>query len=268
MDDVVLSRFDYDKLDRPDERVRIRLQSTCIHVRNAGDKVQIAYVRGGAVHRVEARHAVLACFNMIVPYIMPELPEDQRKALSQNVKTPLVYTNVLLRDWHAWARLGIHDISAPMSFHNRIKLDFPVSLGGYRHPREPSEPMVLHLVHVPGAPNQGLDARTQFRAGRAQLLAMTFADFETRVRDELDRMLGAGGFVSARDIAAITVNRWSHGYSYVANSLYDPEDYDNVLSLARRRAGRVSIANSDAAGDAYAHLAIDQAARAVKELVG
>ena len=50
-----------------------------------------------------------------------------------------------------------------------MKLDFPVSLGGYRHPRDPSEPMLLHLVHVPGAPNQGLDARAQFRIGQGKL---------------------------------------------------------------------------------------------------
>src|SRR5436190_747147 len=121
-----------------------------------------------------------------------------------------------------------------MSFHSRAKLDFPVSLGGYHHPRDPSEPMCLHLVHVPGAPNRGLDARTQFRIGQARLLDMTFADFEAKIRDELDRMLEGGGFTSARDIAAITVNRWPHGYGYVANSLYDEDDYASVLERAQR----------------------------------
>ena len=123
-----------------------------------------------------------------------------------------------------------------MGFHHQVSLDFPVSLGGYRHPRDPSEPMLLHLAHVPGAPNQGLDARAQFRIGQGKLYAMTFADFEERIRDDLDRMLGPGGFSSARDIAAITVNRWPHGYSYVANSLFDPDDYeDTVLKVARQR---------------------------------
>jgi spermidine dehydrogenase len=267
MSDVVRAPFDYQQLDRRGHRVRIRLDSTCANVRNSGGKVQIAYVRNGMLHRVEARHAVLACFHMMIPHIMPELPEPQRAALSKNVKTPLVYTNVLVRNWRPWVNLGIHDISAPMSFHTRVKLDFPVSLGGYRHPRDPDQPILVHMVHVPTAPNQGLDARAQFRAGRAQLLAMTFADFEKQIRDELDRMLGAGGFSGARDIAAITVNRWSHGYSYVANSLFDHGDYGEVLKLARRTAGRVAIANTDAGGDAYAHLAIDQAHRAVRELL-
>jgi spermidine dehydrogenase len=269
MDDVVQATFDYDKLDRDDLAVRIRLDSTCFDVHHAGDSVLIAYVHSGIPHRLAAHHAVLACFHVVIPHIMPELPVAQREALALNIKTPLVYTNVLTRDWHPWRRLGVQDIVAPMSFHSRVKLDFPVSLGGYRHSRDPSEPICLHLVHVPGAPNRGLDARAQFRIGQASLLSTTFADFEARIRDELDRMLGPGGFSSARDIAAITVNRWPHGYSYVANSLFDPDDYEHsVLERARQRSGRVAIANSDAAGDAYAHLAIDQAHRAVQELIG
>ena len=268
MEDVVLAPFDYGRLDRDGQNVRIRLDATCIDVRNAGDAVLVGYVRAGVTRRVAARHAVLACFHMMIPHIMPELPSAQRDALARNVKTPLVYTNVLTRNWQPWARLGVHDISAPMSFHTRVKLDFPVNLGGYRHPGDPSEPMCLHLVHVPGAPNQGLDARTQFRIGQRKLFETTFADFEARIRDELDRMLGPGGFASARDIAAITVNRWPHGYGYVANSLFDGDDYGDVLEQARQRVGGVAIANSDAGGDAYAHLAIDQAARAVRELTG
>jgi len=268
MDDVVLAGFDYRKLDERGHNVRIRLDSTCVNVRTAGAKIDVSYVRDGALHRVEASHVVLAGFHMMIPYLMPELPAAQRKALAQNVKTPLVYTNVLVRNWQPWVDLKIDAITAPMSFHSTVKLDFPVSLGGYSNPRHPSEPMVLHLVHVPAAPNRGLDARSQFRIGRATLLDMTFADFETRIRDELDRMLGAGGFSSARDIAAITVNRWAHGYGYVANSLFDPDDYEeSVLKIARQPFGRIAIANSDAGGDAYAHLAIDAASRAVRELL-
>ena len=246
--------------------IRLRLDSTCIDVRNDGDRVLVGYIRDGTMHRVEAGHAVLACFHMMIPHLMPGLPAAQREALSLNVKTPNVYTNVLVRNWRPWVELKVHSISAPMSFHTGVSLDFPVSLGNYRHPRNPSEPIVLHLVHVAGAPNRGLTAREQFRIGQAKLLQMTFAEFEARIRDDLDRMLGPGGFSAARDIAAVTVNRWPHGYGYVENSLFDGADYDKTVALARQKAGRVAIANSDAGGDAYAHLAIDQAARAVREL--
>jgi spermidine dehydrogenase len=266
MDDVVLAPFDYGKLDRPGNAVRIRLDSTCVHVRNGKDNVDIGYVRHGKLRRISAKHTVLACFNMIIPYLMPELPQAQRAALAQNVKAPLVYSNVLVRDWRPWIKLGVHEISAPMSFHSRLKLDYPVNLGGYRHPRDPAGPMCLHLVHVPGAPNQGLDARDQFRIGRQELLDMTFAQLEQQIRGDLDRMLGPGGFVSARDIAAITVNRWSHGYAYTANSLYDKGDTDATIALARKPAGRVTIANSDSEWSAYLHSAVDAADRAVREL--
>jgi spermidine dehydrogenase len=269
MDDIVRAKFDYAKLDRPGSRVRIRLNSTCVNVVDGGGSAKVAYVRDGKLHRVDAKHVVLACFHMIIPHIVPGLPEPQRDALAKNVKTPMVYTNVLIRNWRAWTALKVHSISAPMSFHSTVKLDFPVNLGGYAHPRDPDKPVVLHLVHVPGEPNQKLEARDQFRMGRQKILEMTFADFETRIRDDLDRMLSPGGFSSGRDIAAVTVNRWSHGYSYVANSLFDPEDYEqSVLAVARQKSGRIAIANTDAGGDAWAHYAIDHAARAVNELVG
>lgn len=267
MDDVVLAPFDYGKLDRDGSRVRLRLNATCINVSNTQKGAELVYVRDGKVERVAARHAVLACFNMIIPHLMPELPQAQREALAQNVKAPLVYSKVAVKNWTAWTRLGVHEINAPMSFHSRVKLDYPVSMGGYTHSPDPSQPIGLHMVHVPGAPNQGLDARDQFRMGRQTLLDMTFSDFETRIRDDLDRMLGPGGFSSARDVKAITVNRWSHGYAYGASTLFD-KDYEATLARARAKAGHVAIANSDAAGQAYAHAAIDEAHRAVKELLG
>ncbi len=149
MDDIVLAPLDYDRLDRPESRVRLRLNATCVHVKNGSGAAELAYIRQGVVHRVRARHTVLACFNMAIPYMMPDLPEAQRNALLRNVKAPLVYSKVLVRDWKPWAKLGVHEISGPMSFHSRVKLDYPVSLGAYRHPRDPSEPIGLHLVHVP-----------------------------------------------------------------------------------------------------------------------
>jgi spermidine dehydrogenase len=268
MEDVVPAVFDYGALDREGQPVRLRLNSTCVDVAAGRDGVRLAYVREGTVRRIEARHAVLACFHMMIPHIMPSLPDAQKLALEQNVKTPLCYTNVLVRNWQAFANLKVSSISAPMGFHHQVSLDFPVSLGGYRHPRDPSEPMLLHLVHVPGEQNKRLTARQQFWIGQNKLYAMTFSAFEERIRDDLDRMLGPGGFSSGRDIAAITVNRWPHGYSYVASSLFDPDDYEEtVLKVARQRSGPVAIANTDSGGDAWVHYAIDQADRAVAELL-
>jgi spermidine dehydrogenase len=269
MDDVVLADFDYSKLDI-DAPIRLRLNSTAVAVANdraKGGSVDIGYMRAGALHRVQARQCVLACYNMIIPHIMPELPDAQKKALALGVKLPLVYTNVAIRNWHAFVKLGVDKIYSPYGFFSNIKLDYPVSLGGYRHPRDPSEPMLLHMVHVPLTPNQDLSNVEQFRLGRQRLLDTPFEEFEKQITNQLDRMLGPGGFQSARDIAAITVNRWPHGYSYDANTLFDPEAAGPPpYEIGRKRSGRVAIANSDAGWNAYTHEAIDQAWRAVEEL--
>jgi len=270
MEDVVTARFDYAKLDEPGSPVRVRLCSTVVHVANADAGVDIAYVRDGRLHRIRAEQCVLAGYHMMIPKIMPELPKGQRDALSMNVKAPIAYVKVLVRDWHPWVRLGIHEITNPMGFFSRLKLDYPVSMGEYRFPSSPADPMVLHLVYVPTVPRTGLDARRRYRAAREVLYAMTLEDFEAQVRDELARMLGPGGFDAGRDILAITVNRWGHGYSYMSDSL-TAEDHpgsDPVYARARRRIGRVAIANADAAWSAFTHVAIEQAHRAVDELLG
>ena len=269
MDDIVTSRFDYAALDQADSPIRLRLRSTAVEVTNEDRGVTVAYVRDGVAARVHAGACVLAGSHMMVPYLMPEeLPAAQATALAANVKAPLVYVNVAVRDWQSWVRLGVHEITNPMGFFSRVKLDYPVSLGDYRCARSPEEPIVLHLVHVPAKPNRGLDARSQHRAGRNRLLKTSFEEFETKVRDELTRILGPGGFDADRDIAAITVNRWPHGYSYGGNTLFDEPSDPAPFEVARRRVGQVVIANADAAWDAFTHAAIDQAHRAVGELLG
>jgi spermidine dehydrogenase len=270
MEDVVLADFDYTKLDVDGAPIRLRLNSTAVAIansRNRGGPVDIGYVRAGVLNRIQAKHCVLAGYNMMIPHIMPELPDPQKQALALSVKMPLVYVNVAVRNWHPFVKLGVHDIYSPHAYFSNTKLDYPVALGGYRNPREPSEPMLLHMEHLPLTPNQGLSNVQQFRLGRQLLLNTTFAEYEARIVEQLDRMLGPGGFQSTRDISAITVNRWPHGYAYSADSLFDPETpRPQPYEIARRRCGSVTIANSDAGWNSYTHEAIDQAWRAVNEL--
>jgi len=267
MEDVVTARFDYAALDRAGEPVRLRLRSTAVHVANDGAGVRVAYVRDGALARVHARRAILAGYHMMIGRIMPELSRDQRRALRGNIKAPLSYTKVAVHNWRAWVTCGVHEITNPMGFFSRLKLDYPVSIGEYRFPSSPDEPMVLHLVHVPTVPNHDLPRREQNRQARQLLYDTTFEDFEFHVRDELARMLGPGGFDPDADIAAITVNRWGHGYSYAGDRLHAAdEDARRPYELARTRCGNVAIANADAAWMPLASEAIAQAQRAVTDL--
>lgn len=267
MDDIVLATFDYAKLDQPRAPVRVRLNSTAVSVRNVGDGVHIGYSRGGQLAQVRGKRCILACYNMMIPYLLKDLPAPQAHALSQNVKFPLVYTKVVIRNWQSFQKLGVHEIYAATQPYSRIKLDYPVSMGGYDHPRDPTQPIGLHMVYVPTSPNSGMNARDQARAGRGKLYGQTFEQLEAQLRDQLQRMLGPGGFNHETDILGITVNRWSHGYAYFSNSLFDDADESEALmNLARKPLGHVSIANSDAAWSAYAHAAIDEAYRAVGEV--
>ena len=268
MEDVVTVRADYSKLDAANSALRIRLNSTVVHVQHAKaeKEVQVAYVRGGKQQTVTAKNCVLACYNGMIPYLCPELPEQQKEALSYLVKMPLVYTHVALRNWTSFAKLNVHHIVAPGGYHTYTALDFPVSLGQYHFPSNPEEPAVLFMLRTPCKP--GLPQRDQNRAGRAELLQTPFSKFERNIRDQLRRMLGGAGFDPAKDIEGITVNRWAHGYAFAPNPLFDPDwkEEEKPWVIGRRPFGRIAIANSDAGASAYTDVAIDQAWRAVSEL--
>jgi spermidine dehydrogenase len=270
MEDIVLAPFDYAQLDSPDSPVRIRLGSTVAWARNADDgSVDVGLLRNADGHptRVSAKHSTLACFNMSIPYLLDGLPPEQATSLSSNVKAPLIYTNVALRHWRPWVALGVHEIFGVDTFHSRVKLDYPVAMGGYRCAFDPSEPILVHMVYVPTVPDAS-DPRAGLRAARKKLFGLKIEDYERHIRDDLTRMLGPGGFDAERDIAAITVNRWSHGYSYGPNTLMEPEDVgQRSMERARSPQGHVTIAGSDAGWDPYAHSAFEQAHRAVSELV-
>jgi spermidine dehydrogenase len=274
MEDIVTARANYAQLDDASSPVRIRLNSTAVNVKHLGDsptakEVEITYVRGGQTRRVRAANCILACYNMIIPYLCPEMPDKQKEALAYCVKMPLVYTNVQISNWKAFQKLGVSGIYAPGSYFSNVTLDFPVSMGGYRYPSSPDESCLLHLLRTPCKP--GADCKDQYRAGRWQLVSTAFETFERHVRDELGRILSPGGFNPARDIQAITVNRWPHGYAYEYNELFEPLDRpesDRPCVLGRQPFGKIKIANSDADGHAYTNTAIDQGYRAVREIVG
>jgi len=276
MEDVVTARFDYDRLDLDELSVRLRLNSTVTHVEHDGDpasanQVAVSYVKGGRAYRVRARSCVLACDNAMIPALCPELPEAQREALKVQVRAPILYTSVALRNWQAWKNLGIGAVVSTGGYHVNAMLDFPVTMGGYEFASGPDDPIVVHMERFPHRPNEGLGERAQRRFGRHELLATSFETIERNVRSQLAATLTDGSFDPARDIEAITVNRWAHGYSYTYNDLEGPyyEDWDDERYphvRARKPFGRITIANSDAGADAMMEVAVEQAHRAVSEL--
>ncbi|MFI6534837.1 NAD(P)-binding protein [Nonomuraea sp. NPDC050547] len=271
MDDITTASFDYGKLDLPSNRVRFRLSSPVVTASNDGDPdtattATVGYFDGHQIKTVRAGAVVMACWNMVIPYLVPSLPPAQKQAMHQAVKMPLLYAMVQLRNWEAWRKVGINHTRWTGAYWCVSELDYPVSMPGYECPKDPSQPINVHMIATPCVSTMGPGEGAI--AGRHNLLKTDFSFFEYTIRDQLARLLGAGGFDPGKDIEAITVNRWGHGYApeYCRpwNAFYPEGPFP--AETARRRHGRIAIANSDSIPAAYADAAVTAAYRAVAEL--
>ncbi len=276
MHDIISARFDYGRLDLPESPAKIRLNSTVVHVKHLDEKtVEITYVEGDTARRVRTRNCVLACYHAIIPHICPELPEDQKYALGNTIRMPLVSISVLLDNWRAFAKLGIKSVYCPTSFASDLRLTYPLRFDDYATSSSPDDPITLRMYRIP-LPGKDVSARERFRLGRHELLAMPFATFERNVRDQLGRVLKDGGFDPAHDIRGIAVNRWPHGYAVGYNAARDQmhwfrssdwSDEEKLWLAGRKRYGRIAFANTDAGAQAMTEAAIEQAYRATTELL-
>lgn len=267
MEDVVLAKVNYSLLD-DDSTTKIRLNSTVVDVShtNNSSAVDITYVRKHDVHTIRADKCILACYNSAIPYLCSELPKKQVDGLKYNVKIPLTYTKVMIPSWKVFADLGLDFVYYTDAFYKQVELAYPVSIGDYKFNKSPDESMVLHMCH--SHHSKDIKGPDQWREGRRRLLSTPFSVYEGHVKDQLDSALGGGGFDSDRDISAITVNRWPHGYSYSNDLIWEP-DWENEESkpwvIGRQQYGRISIANSDAGASADTNSAITHGIRAAQE---
>ena len=268
---VVTSQFNYSQLDQEDALVRLRLNSTVVNAKNLNDEqVEIAYVAGGEAKAVRAKHCILAGYGGIVPHLCPELPEAQKEHLAYGVKAPFICTNVLLRNAEAVRKAGVSGYQCPGSFYSLFASAPPVNVGDFRVPSKATDPMVVWMLHVP-TPRvaHGLSVRDAYRLGRHKLLSMSFDEIESATLSQLAGMFGSAGFDAERDVEAITVNRWAHGYAYEYMDLHDPDwpEREAPHELGRKPIGRIAIANSDEEAAAYVQAAIRAARRAVSEVL-
>lgn len=261
-EECLTTRFDYAKLDSPDQPIRIRLNSLAVLAENAGGGTVVQYLQDGKLHQATAQHTVMAGWHMMAAHIIPSLPARQKEAMRANIKMPLVYAQVALRSWQALRESGVGAAYCPASYFQFVQMDFPVNSGAYQPPRTPDTPLVLLMIRMPCPMLGEGEVADLLRQGRADLLGTSFEIFEEKIRAQLSAMYGIYGFQAERDIAAITLNRWPHGYTY-DEALYQGKP---AHQQARARHGRIVIANADAAGKAYTDAAIDMAWRAVQDI--
>ena len=269
-EELVLSKFNYSELDRLNNSVRIRLNSTVINVQHGGDpknssEVYIKYIKDNKSNMIRAKNVVMACYNMMIPHIVSGLPEEQVAALRRSVKIPLQYTTVGLKNWRAIKEIQMGMAMSPGNMHQVVMMDFPVSMGAYEFTKTPNDPCAIQMIACPFGAIAGTPPIEQFREARYKMLSLQLEDYENEVRAHLSGMLPQGLFEFDRDVESLTVNRWAHGYVYSGSRLYD-SDLRGMAKIGRQPFGRITIANIDSAPSSYAHVAIKQAWRAVKEL--
>jgi len=260
---LVNMRFNYQELDRPHQHARIRLNSTVVNVQHqrgtqSRDSIAVSYVHDDTLHGVSAKHVVMACYNMMIPHIVSDLPEAQADALRQQMKSPLIYTTVGLRHWRALQAQGLGLAMCPGNMHQTAFIDFPVSLGGYEYTQSPDDPCVIQMISCPYSEEIGKPRAEQYREARYQMLSRQFSDYESEIREHLSGMLSSDYFDFDSDVASITVNRWAHGYTVAGPG--------NSVEIGRAPHGRITIANSDSAPEADAIAAMEMGHRAVGEL--
>ncbi|MDG1995630.1 MAG: hypothetical protein P8J14_03980, partial [Emcibacteraceae bacterium] len=259
-EEIILSKFNYAQLDKTSNSTRLRLNSTVVNVKHDGNpntakKAFVNYIKDGKSYQVKAKGVVMACYNMIIPHIVSDLPQDQHAALRNLTKVPLQYSTVGLRNWRAMKELGLGMVMSPGNMHTAVNMDFPVSVGGYEYTKTPDDPCILHMRAAPRGDTVGAPLKQQYTEARYRMLGLEFADYEQEIREHLNGMLPKELFQFDRDVVSISVNRWAHGYSH-----------GNPGAVGRQRFGRITIANSDANDVSLANNAIMQAHRAVKEL--
>jgi spermidine dehydrogenase len=282
-------RVNYATLDRPGQATRIRLNSTVIHARHVGAaphllepdsrEVEVTYVTAGKGYTVTAKDVIMAGNTNMIPYIVPDLPADQKAALHLSVRACQAPVTMMLRNWEAFEKLKVAGIRTPLAFFDSIRLQSSRSFGEISPVRDPAQPILVTIWGgelgsyayaqelTDGAlPKPGTDVREQLRILRRGLYKTSFETFERHARKLMGGALAGAGFDPARDITAITVNRWGHGYCLGQNALFDDESKTPPFVIGRRKFGRIAIANSDSSGIDNAQTAMDEGARAVREL--
>lgn len=235
-------------LDRAGNPVRIRLEATAIRVANRPDAtVDVVYASGGKLFRARAGGAVMANGAWSSQYIVADVGEDCREAFRDFVRAPMLCVNVALRHWRFMHYIGITAASYRDRFGFSCNLRQSMVVGSYRPPLDPDKPTLL-TFYIPFE-RPGTSLREQATAARTELLGTSYRDFELRLREQMTRLFGRGGFDPRRDIAGIVLNRWGHAYVCPAPGFYFGRNgRPSAPEVLRRPVGRVSFANAELNG--------------------
>lgn len=268
--DVLYAPIDFSALDRP-QHTRIRLGATAVAVRHEGkpetaNSVEVTYVIGDQLARVRSKTAIVAAGGWIARRIVRDLPPSYVAAYGQFHHGPILVANVAVRNWKAFAKLGISAAHWFDGFGFFVNVRQPMKINGIPVPLDPSKPAMLTFYVA--FPQSGVPIHVQTSAARARLFGTTYAEFELQIRKQLQQMLGDSGFDARRDIAGIVINRWGHAYIAPQPGFYfGTPDYPAPLEVIRERHGRIAFGHSELSGRQSWGRAAQESRRAIKQVL-
>ncbi len=270
--EVLWGKVNWQALDRPKQKVRIRLESTAVHIEHKGDPknaeyVNVVYHKGGKLHRVKARSVVMASGGWVNKHILRDLPRTHYDAYQQFFHAPMLAVNVAVRNWQFLDELGIAAAQWFSGFGWYTNLRRQPLIDGKADPLDPSKPTVL-TFYVPFT-NSDMPLQAQTILARNQLFASSYKEIEIQVRRQMQKMFGVAGFNAKRDIAAIVLNRWGHAYITPQPGFYFGKNGEPTpRDVIRTGYGRIAFGHSELSGQQLWSRGVEEGERAAKQALG
>jgi len=265
--------YRFDRFDVPGNPVRVRLNSTVVHVVHEGPKngargVVVTYCRDGKLYRIKAKGFVSCIGGWVNKHIVKDLPSSYAEAFGGLNYGSAMIVNIALTNWRFMAKLGITAAHSFMSdgIGQTLNIRRPMVFGRYDPPLDPSKPIVL--TSYVGFPKRGLLAREQAAAARWNLLAKTYRDYETLIRRHLSELFAGAGFDARRDIAGIVLNRWGHSYVVPEPGFYFGKDGRTAPhEVLTQRTGRMAFGHSELNGVQEWFGGVENGTRAMQQVL-
>ena len=271
LQDVLYAPINFSALDRAQQPTRVRLNATVVAVRHDGPSdstsgVNVTYAIDGRLERVQARAAIVAAGGWITRHIVRDMPPAYSSAYAQFHHGPILVANVAVRNWKPFAKLGITTAHWFDGFGFCVNVRQPMVIEGVPVPLDPSRPAMLTLYI--GFPQAGVPIDVQTATARGLLFATSYAQFELKIRRQLQHLFGSAGFDAKRDIAGIVLNRWGHAYIAPQPGFYfGAPDRPAPLEVIRKPYGRIAFGHSELSGRQSWGRAAQEAQRATRQIL-
>ncbi len=251
-EEILFNPIDFAALDRPENPISIRLNSTAVDIRHDGPPddakhVNVTYYQSGKLRKVKAKSVVVSIGGWIARNIVGDMPAPIREAYSQFHHSPVMVVNVALRNWRFLDKLGI---SSGRWFEGSgafFSIRRPMVTGKSTQPYDPGKPIVM-TIHVPfNFPGHSI--QEQGVIGRNLMLGKSYGDYEADLIGQMTKMFAGAGFDAERDVAGIVLNRWGHAYISPQPGFHFGIDGEQApKEIVRQGFGRIQFGHSELTG--------------------